>query len=309
MTMGNRIEWPGFPADTSWTNIYVYRAPSLTGTYTLIATLSAKDSDGYWTTEYWDESGGTNHYYKIAPYDSAATPPYTGALSDPIGATSITPVYTTAAKIASFLQVRIGGDTKPAIWEVEEMIARKQDEIDFRTAHAWRTRYSMGISGTETASPDYEYHSLRLENEINAGIPVFLDHRKVMGFDSTKGDVLELYDGQDYTDYLADKTQGRNDDWWLDNANGKLYIRDVVRTSRQWTVRVKYRYGEATVPGDIEELCILMVAVDLIMSNDRTSLVPQSAEGVSLESRLAKYQTRINDIISQRKEIVVAGSD
>jgi len=305
--MGNLVQWPSWPTDADWTSVIIKRASSSGGTYSTIATINAKDSDGYWVVQYWDESGGTNHFYKIAPYNSVG--PVTGPDSDALqSSTGPTMAYTTAAKVASFLQVRIGGDTRPAIWEVEEIIGRKQDEIDFRTSHAWRTRYSCSQSGSETAAPTYEYHSIRLDNMIDAGIPIYLNHRSVATFAALSGDVFEVWEGNSYTDYLANKTEGRNNDYWVDYANGTIYIRDVIKTTREQTVRLKYRYGEAAVPGDIEELCILMTALDILMMNDRTVLIPNSPETMSMDSKITRWQRRIDDIIAQRKEIVVLGS-
>ncbi|MFA5412776.1 MAG: hypothetical protein WC350_05525 [Candidatus Micrarchaeia archaeon] len=304
--MGQYVEWTTPPADADWDQFLVQRATSLGGTYSTIATVTAKDADGYWVTTYWDETGGTNHFYKIQPKNSVSGA--TGALTDAITQGTYTPTYTTPAKIASLMRVtQFGGDTRPTITEILEMIKRTEDAIDYQTGHAWRTRYSMSENGADAASPDYEYYDISLDHKVAAGLPIYLNHRSVKNIASVSGDALQVWSGSAYTDYLTAKTEGRASDWWLDNSEGILYLNDYYGTVQTRAVRIKYRYGEASVPGDIEELASKMVAIDLATSDDRSYMIPQGGSQMVLDAKVKKWQERVDAIIAARTELHMAG--
>lgn len=75
--MGVVVEWKKPESETSYDNVRVYRATSSTGTYSLIGTVT-----NIATTYYYDETGTTNHWYKIDFYHTATTT--ASALSDAI---------------------------------------------------------------------------------------------------------------------------------------------------------------------------------------------------------------------------------
>jgi len=206
--------------------------------------------------------------------------------------------------VASLVQVnQFGGDTRPTITEVATLIQRKEDEIDYVTGHAWRMRYSTSVKGTDTASPKFEYYDVPNVYDYSAGIPIRLNHRSVYNFSAASGDALQCWDGETYVDYLTDKTEGRGHDWWLDNDKGIIYIYDTSKYGLPQAVRVKYRYGETSIPGDIEEATMLLVAADLAMSDDRSYLFPKGGDSVVLSEKVQNWKKRAEEEIARHSEI------
>jgi len=304
--MGQYFQWSSPVANADWDKFLVKRAATEAGVYATIDTINAKDANEEWVTGYWDENGGTNSFYKVQAQNTD-----TGVLggdSDTIGSTTYAPMYTTPQKVASLMQIdQRGGDTRPDIYEILELITWAEDEIDQETMHAWRVRYSMSEAGADTASPDWEYHDIGTAYSKRAGFPIHLIQRKIRDFDSTEGDALQVWDGNSYVDYLVDKTEGRNEDWWMDNANGILYLIDVTSVNRSFPVRVKYRYGETSVPKDITKLATLLIAVDIATSSDRSYAIPSGGETIRMESKISTWRKSIEKIMANRTELQVAG--
>ena len=303
--MGNRVVWAAPLSDATWNYSRVYRADTQTGTYTQIVqqalTVSAPD------TTYFDESGGSNHWYKVSFYNSSSNTE--SSLTPAFQCKNTTTTYCSTSNVASLLQMRnsqnlsdFDGQTRPNIYDVIDLIQRKEDEIDQVTGHAWRTRYSLSNRGDDTSSPQYEFHSIHLYNKASAGVPVNLHHRSVKTLASASGDVLEIWNGSSYTDYIASKTEGRGKDYWIDGAKGVLYIQDYTRSTIEEAVRIKYRYGESSVPRQVEELCALMTAVDIAMSDDQSYLLPSGGDNVGLSGKISEWQKRIRTLTSRMTE-------
>ncbi|MBT3993910.1 MAG: hypothetical protein HOF02_07660, partial [Gammaproteobacteria bacterium] len=176
----------------------------------------------------------------------------------------VTPVYCTVQDVADFLRVDITDTTTPNKAQVIKLINRKEDEIDRRTGHAWRE-----------ATATTEVHDMPIIYEFGWGTPLFLRHRKIRtdangGLVSSSGDSLEVYDGAsggntggsaNYND-ITDNADGG---FVLDPEYGRLYMRGFIFTvMRKNRMRITYRYGDTTVPLDIEEACVKMVAVELL---------------------------------------------
>lgn len=304
--MGQYFQWSSPVADAGWDKFLVKRAATEGGVYSTIDTIDAKDAQDEWVTGYWDENGGTNSFYKVQAQNTVSG--VLGGDSDPIGSTTYSPIYTTPQKIAALMQIdQRGGDTRPDIYEVLELITWAEDEIDQETSHAWRERYSKSVSGSQTSSPDWEYHDIGTAYRRRAGYPIFLGHRVIKDFDSSEGDALEVWNGNSYVDYLVDKTEGRNKDWWTDNTNGTLYLIDVTSVNRAFPVRTKYRYGEVAVPGDIKKLASMMVAVDIATSSDRSYAVPSGGDTIRMESKISTWRKKIAKIMANRTELKTAG--
>lgn len=161
--------------------------------------------------------------------------------------------YTTAAKVASLLQVNtFDGLSTPTLTEVEQIINRKEDYIDKRTGHAWRERAIL----EEYVNPtDY--------NRFGNGVRFDLKHRKIKEFDTLENDKIEVWNGNEWIDYVATKTEGRNDDYWVDYINGIVYIRKRSGFFEHG-IRITYRYGEDLVDGTIEDIATKLVMIDIL---------------------------------------------
>lgn len=204
--------------------------------------------------------------------------------------------YVSAAQVASFLNIATPtGSTDPTLTEVEEMINENEDYIDMVTGHAWRT-----------VTVNNEIHSM--ENyafNISDGVSISLHHRKIITF-SSGTDKVEVWDGSQDLDYVANKVEGRNRDFWVDYTNGRVFIKTFPRNlPRFFGVKVTYRYGESSVPGDIQKACKLFTARDMIMGDDKSLLLPEGSQNVSYSDKVRIWEEEAERILMRRKEYVV----
>ena len=143
--------------------------------------------------------------------------------------------YSTYLKVAALFQKPnvFTSTSNPSIEEVENIIERAEDFIDFKTRNSWKERQVTD-----------EYHDLNANYIPYNGYPFFLGHSNIKSFSSTEGDKIEVWQGDTYLDYVASKTEGRGHDYWLNNREGILYLREGIG----WTIlsnllKVTYRYG------------------------------------------------------------------
>lgn len=314
--MARTFTWKTFSDIAEWTGIEISRGLISAGEagFAVIANIDAKDSNGNWNTRYWDIQGTSLHQYRLRPYKTtgegeSAVTKY-GEYSVPISTSTYSPTYTDTRKVSALLQIaQLGGDTRPKSYEIAEKILQIEDEIDYLSGHAWRTRYSKSASGLETQSPDWEEHNIDLRPETETGIPIYLNHRFTKELDAEEGDALEVWDGATYVDYIANKTEGRNSDYWLSTSDGILFLRGYLAgIPRKRAVRIKYRYGNPVVPGFITELATLMVAYDIAISDDRSYTIPDSGFGVKLDAKIAEWGKRIEALKSHIREFSQGGT-
>lgn len=216
-----------------------------------------------------------------------------------------TPVYCSIQDVADFLRVDITDTTTPNKAQVEKLINRKEDEIDRRTGHAWRE-----------ATASIEVHDLPIIYEFGWGTPIFLRHRKIRtnadgGLVPASGDLLEVYNGAsggnpggsaEYTDITSDADGG----FVLDPEYGRLYMRGFIFTvMRKNRMRITYRYGDTTVPGDIEDACVKMTAIELLSTSFRADILPVGGSGGwSWSDSINEWKKDIDRTIHQRQEII-----
>jgi hypothetical protein len=209
----------------------------------------------------------------------------------------MTVTYCTAQNVADFLQVTaFSTTTTPTSTVVETRINEAEDYIDNYTGHAWR----------ETTVSN-EYHNIDRYYVRTTGFPVFLNHRHVRELDSEEDDALEVWDGNSWTDWLSEssRTEARNRDYWLRYEDGVLYL-------RKWTiypvgVRVTYRFGETTVPKPIQKAAILLTAIDLVGSDDRSVLLPETGGSqVNYLNKIEKWEAQANRILDDYQEFRIS---
>lgn len=194
--------------------------------------------------------------------------------------------------------------SNPSFIQVEDYIKAAEDEIDFRTAHSWRTRRSRTTTGDDT-SAEYEWHDIPKEPwDWALGRRVKLDHRLVKTLDTGEGDVLELWNGTEYEDWTVTKTEGRADDYWLDYENGVLYIKSHHHP-RNKAIRIKYRYGEEKVPNDVKIACAKLAAMNLLGGEDRSVLFPEGTNNIAIADKEMKWRADVERFFRNRGEITV----
>ena len=185
---------------------------------------------------------------------------------------------------------------------IEATILRAEEQIDQRTRHAWRTRYSGTSSGADVTA-QYEYYDLMSFYDWDVGgRRLFLPHRKIATLSHAAGDILEVWTGSAYEDYVQTKTEGRDDDFWVDYQSGIIYISRYENITQG--IRIKYRYGEATVPYDITDCAVKLAAMELVKSG-YVSLLPQGSNAASLQARLEIWQKDVDNCIARHTETII----
>lgn len=187
-------------------------------------------------------------------------------------------------------------DTNPSKSEVEEFILESSSRIDRETGHAWRERKVTN-----------EHIDLEGIYYYWAGTPLKLMKREIRTpLDSSKGDKLEFWDGNEWNDWVAEPTmtEGRDGDFWVQENTGMLH---VYRRSWWWerfkSIRVTYRYGKDKVPKDIQQACALYTAAALIETDIYGDLLPTGGDAPAPGEVSQRLEERAEKLLSRRKEV------
>lgn len=190
-------------------------------------------------------------------------------------------------------QTDFTASTTPTKTEVEEWINSSEDFVDRETMHAWRN-----VTVTKET-----HHLHQPSYQRRDGTEIFLNHRNIRTLTSGT-DLLEVWDGNEFLDYLANKTEGRNNDYWVDEQLGLVFIKShSAYLPRNFAVRISYRYGETSVTNDIKRACILLTAADILESDDRTVLLPEGTSNLGFESKAKRWRERAENIIARNREV------
>ena len=106
-----------------------------------------------------------------------------------------------------------------------------------------------------------------------------------------------------YSDAGGD--QARLKDWWLDSEMGIIYFNNSYPFFEWNAVKVSYIYGERYVEKAIEEATTKLVAADLLMSDDRSVLIPEGGQNIDLGSKVQLFRQEAEAILGRYKEVVV----
>ena len=209
-----------------------------------------------------------------------------------------TPVYCTVADVSDFLRVPITATTTPNKTQVTKLINRKEEELDRRMGHAWRSK-------TKTK----ELHDLPLLYTFGWGTPIFLQHRNIYEFDVDQGDKIEIWEGaaSNWTNILG------NESWYdVNYERGTVHLRGYIFSIlRKNRVRVTYRYGgenfagDTEIPFDIQDCCVKMVAMEIMNTSFRMDTIPMGGEGINIGQVKREWREDIEKCISNRREIFV----
>jgi len=210
----------------------------------------------------------------------------------------MTVTYCAATDVSAFLQVSaFSTSTTPTLAQVEALINENEDYIDSETMHAWR---SVTVTN--------ETHNLTIPTNRNDGTKIALMNRKITTFASGT-DKIEVWNGNTWYDYVANLTEGRNNDYWVDYSMGFIFIKSFPEfLPKEFSVRVTYRFGETSVKKDIKKACVLLTARDVISSDDRTVLLPEGADGGTYDKKISEWEKRAEKIISNNREVKFIGT-
>jgi hypothetical protein len=99
--------------------------------------------------------------------------------------------------------------------------------------------------------------------------------------------------------------QARLKDWWLDSEMGIIYFNNSYPYFEWNAVKVSYIYGERYLEKAIEEVATKLVASELLMSDDRSVLIPEGTQNVDLGSKIQLWRKEAETILNRYKEMVV----
>ncbi len=94
-------------------------------------------------------------------------------------------------------------------------------------------------------------------------------------------------------------------DWWLDHEQGIVYFNNSYPFFEWNAIKVAYIYGERYLEKAIEDICTKMVAIELLMADDRSVLIPEGTQNVDLTSKIQLYQSEIDRTLPKYIEMVV----
>ena len=94
-------------------------------------------------------------------------------------------------------------------------------------------------------------------------------------------------------------------DWWLDHEMGIIYFNNSYPFFEWNAVKVAYIYGERYLEKAIEEAATKLVASELLMSDDRSVLIPEGSQNIDLGSKAQLWRREAMDILARYKEVVV----
>jgi hypothetical protein len=94
-------------------------------------------------------------------------------------------------------------------------------------------------------------------------------------------------------------------DWWMDFEMGIIYFNNSYPFFEWNAVKVSYIYGERYLEKAIEEVATKMVVIDLLMSDDRTVLLPEGTSNIDITAKVQLLQAEIDKILPRYQEIVL----
>ena len=206
--------------------------------------------------------------------------------------------YCTSGDVADFLRIPITATSSPNKTQVEKIINRKEDELDRRMGHAWRSKKITR-----------ELHDLPLLYTFGWGTPIFLAHRNLYDFDIDEGDKIEIWQGASATwENILGNSQWYDTNYERGTVHLRGFIFSIMRKNR---VRVTYRYGgegfggDTVIPGDIEDCIVKMTAIELVNTSLRMDRLPMGGTGIDLQAVKARWETDIEKCIDNRREVYI----
>lgn len=186
----------------------------------------------------------------------------------------------------------------PTDTEVESLINEIEEYIEYKTGQAWRVKTATNEIHHVPQPVFIGYWGMWRST-------VFLRHRPLQPLDSNQGDKVEFWNGSSWEDWLALGYKGNgpyDNRFWTNDELGIIYIRDLGAVwYREGSLRVTYRYGDSTVPKEIQHAATLLVASRLLENFGYQKLVPVSAEQLpDLNRRIERWREEAERIIEMR---------
>lgn len=205
--------------------------------------------------------------------------------------------YCTVTDVSDILMLgyAFSSTTKPTATAVSTWIVGVEDEIDQATQHSWK----------ETTKTDEFYNIEYRERWFwGAGVKINVENREVRSMDTDEGDKIEIWDGTQYVDWVATKTEGRNEDYWWDYNQGILFINKRHWSIFQKPIRLTYRFGVSNVPGDIRKAASQLVAIMILTNEDNSFTLNETGDNRNMpyDPRISVMRANAKRILANRTE-------
>jgi len=107
-------------------------------------------------------------------------------------------------------------------------------------------------------------------------------------------------------DYVGTTTgdEARLRDWWCDYELGIIYFNNTYPYFQWNAIKVSYIYGERYVEKAIEDICTKYVAMDLLISDDRSVLFPEGTQNIDLGSKYQLLKQQIAETLPRYVEMM-----
>ena len=107
-------------------------------------------------------------------------------------------------------------------------------------------------------------------------------------------------------DYFGSSTgdEARLRDWWCDYDLGIIYFNNTYPYFQWNSVKATYVYGERYVEKAIEDMCTKMVAMDLLLSDDRSVLMPEGTQNIDLGSKYQLFKQQVAEMLPRYMEVI-----
>ena len=211
--------------------------------------------------------------------------------------------YTTAANIAGLLNLRSGasrlsfdGTTFPTLTEVNTFIDEADEYIDRHTNNSWKS--------TNVVSNEQHNYDGRL-NKYGAFI-ITLHKGPIQDLSSASGDKLEIYRNNAWEDILTTKTKGAapyEDDFFVDTEFGHIYLHTTFPNYGRNQIRVTYRYGNSSVPKDIQEASTKLAAIKVLSALGEEVIKTEVPSQPSWMNLIEKWQEDVENILSYHNRL------
>ena len=94
-------------------------------------------------------------------------------------------------------------------------------------------------------------------------------------------------------------------DLWLDHQDGIIFFNNSYPFFEWNAIKASYIYGERYLEKAIQDVCTKMVAIELLMSDDRSVLIPEGTQNVDLTSKIQLWQRDIDTTLGRYRQMVV----
>ena len=107
-------------------------------------------------------------------------------------------------------------------------------------------------------------------------------------------------------DYVGTTTgdEARLRDWWMDYELGIIYFNNTYPYFEWNAVKVTYVHGERYVEKAIEDIATKLVAMDLLISDDRTVLLPEGTSNIDLGSKYQLLKQQVAETLPRYVEVL-----